>query len=102
MLPTRRDCLGLHCLGGLPCLSSELDNLSASPRCTLQWCVEVRRDVKLNHLRHESLLMPANPLWVMFDSLLPQVPSSSAKSLAPASAGKVKKAHLKILGGRVS
>jgi hypothetical protein len=48
-------------LSGFLCLRANLDNLCASlPRFSFQRCVEFRRDVKLNHLRHDYLLMPEN------------------------------------------
>jgi hypothetical protein len=73
MLPTRLDCRGLHSLGGLPCLRAKVDNFPASRQFTLQRCVEIRRDVKLNHLRHDFLLMPANLYGRSCNSLMPPV-----------------------------
>jgi hypothetical protein len=66
---------GVLQLGGFLCLRAKLDNLSvsSSPRFPFQWRPEVRRNIKINHLRHHYLL------WVRIfggrgrNSLLPQV-----------------------------
>lgn len=47
-------------LGGFIYLRAKLNNLSALPLCPFQRYPEVRRDVKLNYLRHAYLLMRAN------------------------------------------
>jgi hypothetical protein len=44
-------------LGGFLCLRAKLNDLSASPpRFPFQRCPQVRRDIKINHLRHKYLL----------------------------------------------
>jgi hypothetical protein len=49
---------GVLRLGGFLCLRAKLDNLSvsSSPRFPFQWRPEVRRNIKINHLRHHYLL----------------------------------------------
>src|SRR5260370_34509564 len=68
------DC-GVLQLGGFLCLRAKLDNLSvsSSPRSPFQRRPEVRRNIKITHIRHDYLL------WVRIfggrgrNSLLPQV-----------------------------
>jgi hypothetical protein len=58
MLAMRRDCCGLHDLGGFPCPRAKLDHLrTLRLRSTLQRFVEDRRHMKLDHFPHSHLLM---------------------------------------------
>ena len=70
-------------LGGFIYLRAKLKYLSAFPRCPFQRSAEVRRDVKLNYLRHDHLLRRAKCHGLGVQCLLPRVAHNNPSATPP-------------------